>query len=1591
MAEDLDGSHGQGQKSAGRDTSEQGLLALLADSYRTAGSRESIDFLASWCKTVSVCERKNLKQGQDPRPLEASTLSHLAFILTAGFNSDVPTIQQKSQTALRSILDFDTFKNGRAEQRDGIGQFPMAADLLTPALQTPQLKRSMLVLEVYIDIFRTKCLGSLQAKESLFQAMASGLDNVDGLSRRRAAVMLAMLKASISKKDYSWCPTLAHILCRSGEVSRTQVREYVLPSLFSLDADAFHHLGDAVMQLPGSENSQSSIKALLTIWKAASQHGLCHLVGTIDEEAGISRESASGSYIATISASLLEDCLLSRDDEISSGALAVLSTSKSISAPLSATDLRLWVRYITANISATDPGIRSRILALFTKLLTRLRTSTYAMAREKGKTRSEEQGRSRAECVDQEAARVFLENLIRILCRNLWPGSPYPAMLSALRLLELLLSSDIDPTFGQELQEHADDSVQSDNSKALRKSLRSHPQPWTFHISIVDATLVKTLFGCFRSTFGDIRDLAKDILIRCPAPFPGLDAAGEEELLTSGRRLLLSARASQAEAGITMLQLHSHLASKRSPNGANDFDSRSALLKDLLDLAFAQVAFAKRDGVASAAAAYPVHGCLWALGRLLQDAQASPFPREDQAAKALFGRTLQLVAQVWSVVQPILCSQTAADASNDNNDEAGDSVLPDLELARAISLAGGENPSASKESESGVFQHQLLLSYGWRSIKETASLLSALVQASLRMAPNFLDENTVNSIGLQYLEWMTTIRHRGAFSVVYPEFSTVASACLGSNRQELKKLPQTWLQQLISDICARDHSFSTTRRSAGLSYAVLGLLQAIQAVDSVSPTESVLALIREADRLDEDSLPGDLSRQVHLFNIIRLLVLDSRVGSKLVPMTTQLLRLAVSRFQSDSWDLSNVAMLLFSATVNRVFSSRQQHNKDENMAKPSFATFFKSHPGLSDFFLEQLKRLHADATVSNVSNGALFTLLAFVTKLQASKVNEEDAIRLRMRSILAGRSHGHNLLKEVSAKAYASTVTPQEALPLAMSELREAVKSVTPDASLIRAKHLALLTDEDSQDRQEEQNSNWLAILLSTSVELLEDTSTISDSTVAAICELLRMTGLLNQDTNQGSATADGVRAICANMVPVLRRVIFDASGGRQASRTRLASATMTLLDLVSVSGGDDAVSSTVLSLLRHTNDAVRTHALEYLRAEVRTHSPSVVNTLDRIASNKALGWSERQSAVATLVQQNFRNQWHRHLGEQEREDLRARLETVLWEAWETSCVPLRESLLVYLSHLLRSLLLSVSADGTKTTVRALAPSVAMFATLVRHASDEIESLDARLSAARSLQALDCMLYDETFVHRICPIDDLAAAFLQLQLAVLRLADDDDEDVREIASYSLANVPSISGRPMTAAASAFDEHFDTLAGSVRSQGFNPQVSKQRALEWLHHCYASAHATEFIVKVWKQHLWSQLLPKDNIIESSFKNAFESKLALFAVDAPNQYRNDAENALLYAKSLRRFRDLSLLGEDRNRLEAFLLRFDGVLKHSPAAAEASQGGARYMLGLRLASAAQVMEKQGLPLGGSARACAQHISDNLLLRYALAEDFVD
>ncbi|ODV86322.1 hypothetical protein CANARDRAFT_188333, partial [[Candida] arabinofermentans NRRL YB-2248] len=509
-----------------------------------------------------------------------------------------------------------------------------------------------------------------------------------------------------------------------------------------------------------------------------------------------------------------------------------------------------------------DPEMRNESLALFKNFIDRIRDSSYALKRDTNKLIKVDELKFESEINSNleklENGEKFLKEAVKVLLLNLKPGSSYQKKSFAYKLLLVLIQSGLDSRV---------DSKYHDKHKRIN---------YPFHVEIYNEILVRLLIDNISDDFEDIRFNSANILSMSPITvdkFVNLELVSERCML-----LLNDMKGRSIDSGARFFQfLFSYYQSNQQ------LDVCLKIIDNLLKKLDLGIDFAQKD-LATASYKENIHGYFASLKFIFEIMDITLFPN----ISPIITKVIQQAKNAWLTVKSVL------------QDESPEGNVPeDVEF----------NYSSTIELMYGK-PTQVISSYSWRSLKESTHLLKIL----LDRFP--LPQSTIISIGETISEQLATVRHKGAFSSVYPTFVSCCKRC--QRTDELSHIPEKWLQQNISLVESKSQSI--TRRSAGLPF----LITAILTSDPTLLPDTLEQLIKVASTPLSDSQiisNIDLS-QVNAFNSIKAIFTDSSLSSFSVNHVDEALTLSLNKFGSPVWAIRNCAMMLFAALQNRIFGTK---------------------------------------------------------------------------------------------------------------------------------------------------------------------------------------------------------------------------------------------------------------------------------------------------------------------------------------------------------------------------------------------------------------------------------------------------------------------------------------------------------------------------------------------------------------------------------------------------------------------------------------------------------------------------------------------
>ena len=147
-------------------------------------------------------------------------------------------------------------------------------------------------------------------------------------------------------------------------------------------------------------------------------------------------------------------------------------------------------------------------------------------------------------------------------------------------------------------------------------------------------------------------------------------------------------------------------------------------------------------------------------------------------------------------------------------------------------------------------------------------------------------------VGDLFADWLQRIRHRGAFTAVFPRLSRVCAVL--SIEQATSSMPRRWLDTHLA-VIASPEPHLTTRRSAGLPYCVMAILAGTVA----SPIKPSLVDVAMASLFETaEGVKSIDDARVHAMNTLRVLFIERDLAASVKPHIERGFRLVFRSFAS---------------------------------------------------------------------------------------------------------------------------------------------------------------------------------------------------------------------------------------------------------------------------------------------------------------------------------------------------------------------------------------------------------------------------------------------------------------------------------------------------------------------------------------------------------------------------------------------------------------------------------------------------------------------------------------------------------------------
>ncbi|KAG0333581.1 hypothetical protein BG000_009041 [Podila horticola] len=881
----------------------------------------------------------------------------------------------------------------------------------------------------------------------------SGSDKADDASMDNTDDQLAVRRKAIQPWVEFWLKSITQALTTDNDMIRKHLGHFIFSPLFSTCPDAFwillEVLNDASYAYSGYISDEKyRFNAIVLTIKIARSLDLVDASNYADLTS-----STTNSTKSKIDISILRSAMYHASSDIRIDVLGILCESRRSTTPVASVEYELLKQFLPLNLNAVVPDFRQKLYSHLAKFLFRVRGNCYVLAREiarlhtsVGKKNLSEQ--DAAAMINEREAKVaetkaFLEWLLEHIFSSMYPGASFQRVSTSLRLLGMIIK-----TFGIETTPLPPGSKPNEISR------------FPFQLPIASEEHTKILLGCLLNPFDHCRSQALEILMSFKAPFTGYSSKESvNSLVRWGLDWLKSTRAGESDSGGLVLQTifvkyaielgwdiqlpHERLDSvafaKETDNPAVNFTIR---LQNLLRMQLEKAKLNQLD----AAHNHPMHGTLIGLRYLFSSIDyASPLVTNHRALwQSVHADMMELVENVCSNVMGVL-----SNPSPEGNIPATFTEMEES-IDAVISSSGGD-----EFEQSGGPNHQVILSYCWRAIKESSALMElvlskATLGSSALKVDGILEPSALERAGALFRRLLTTIRHPGAFSSVFPAYISLCTRLLNSEDPALAPLPRVWLEENLDAILS--DAISVTRRSAGLPLCILAIVNAELSDNRRTLLPMVMRRVMaiavkpvSVDANQQVDLP-----QIHAMNVLRRLFMDAKLSTSVLPYVGQGLELSIRAFMSPSWAVRNCGVMLFSTLLHRVFGAKRV--RDEHLAINGITSreLFARLEGLCGFLQSQLEvavgqLLGAESSQDRVHPG-LYPVLTLLSRLQPSlHADPADAVDGGMAAFVAlvRRCAASAIWKtrEMAARALIPLVASRDLMDLIVDILQGCMKS----------------------------------------------------------------------------------------------------------------------------------------------------------------------------------------------------------------------------------------------------------------------------------------------------------------------------------------------------------------------------------------------------------------------------------------------------------------------------------------------------------------------------------------------------------------------
>jgi Putative death-receptor fusion protein (DUF2428) len=287
-----------------------------------------------------------------------------------------------------------------------------------------------------------------------------------------------------------------------------------------------------------------------------------------------------------------------------------------------------------------------------------------------------------------------------------------------------------------------------------------------------------------------------------------------------------------------------------------------------------------------------------------------------------------------------------------------------------------------------------------------------------------LDVAEFERIGEFFQLIFASVRHNGVLHGATEGYEGVCRHLLLSSEKKLRALPLRWVAEALD--AAMDGKMYVLRRSAGLSYSILGAVRAEGQICQqrrrtgslvlgtvISNVLDVLFSNGFSNGKDLPLAPPGSNVEaeetiVHSLNVLRVLALDSVIAKAMTRYLTECMALSLHGFFATTWLVRNSSFMLFGALIRRAVGAPGERRArtsallsdpalkcfgdDGRIAGVTPPQFFCRYPTLHSFLLSLLGRssVDPDGSKGSVNELALYPTLYLLASFSPAADSELD-------------------------------------------------------------------------------------------------------------------------------------------------------------------------------------------------------------------------------------------------------------------------------------------------------------------------------------------------------------------------------------------------------------------------------------------------------------------------------------------------------------------------------------------------------------------------------------------------------------------------